>query len=263
MKYLALTKSRGITYWRDELVPNLPVHQPDPRVSRSEVINSIPESDQPREPHAYVDSDWGGDRSHRRSVTGLLVLLAGGAIAFKSKYQNSIALSSTEAEFTAAAEAGKTILYIRSILRELGYDSHAPTLLYQDNMGALFMATADQPTKRTRHIDTKMFAIQDWIKEDHMTMEAIKTHYNLSDAFTKALGRIKFYEQTDVIMGRRIPPYSPLFTASLTHSTSPIESPKTQFTPVPRTRGTYRLKDLLPTSIYNLIGRRTVGSIGG
>ena len=42
---------------------------------------------------------------------------------------------------------------------ELGYNNHAPTLLYQDNMGALFMATADQPTKRTRHIDTKMFAI--------------------------------------------------------------------------------------------------------
>ena len=39
-------------------------------------------------------------------------------------------------------------------------------------------------------------------------MEAVKTRYNLSDAFTKALGRIKFYEQKDVIMGRRIPPYS-------------------------------------------------------
>ena len=44
-----------------------------------------------------------------------------------------------------------------------------------------------------------------------MSMEAIKTHYNLSDAFTKALRRIKLYEQTDVIMGRRIPPYSPIF----------------------------------------------------
>ena len=84
MKYLALTKTRGITYWRDAFVPDLPEHQPDQRVSRSEVINSIPESDQPREPHACVDSDWGGYRSHRRSVTGLLVLLAGGAIAFKS-----------------------------------------------------------------------------------------------------------------------------------------------------------------------------------
>jgi len=78
-------------------------------------------------------------------------------------------------------------------------------------MGALFITTADQPTKRTRHIDTEIFAIQDWIQEDHMSMEAIKTHYNLSHAFTKALGRIKFYEQTDVIMGRRIPPYSPMF----------------------------------------------------
>ena len=80
-------------------------------------------------------------------------------------------------------------------------------------------------------------------------MEAIKTRYNLSDAFTKALDRIKFYEQTDVIMGRRIPPFSPLFNAQLTHSTSPTESSKTQLIPVPRTRGTYRLKDLLPTTV--------------
>jgi len=130
MKYLALTKSRRITYWRNARIINFPDHTPDHRVSQSEVINSIPEFNQPREPHAYVDSDLGGDRSHQRSVTGLLVLLAGGNIAFKSKNQNSITLSSTKAEFTAAAEAGKTILYLRSILRELGYDSHAPTLLY-------------------------------------------------------------------------------------------------------------------------------------
>ena len=174
----------------------------------------------------------------------------------------SITLSSTEAEFTAAAEAGKTIRYLRSILRELGYDSHAPTLLYQDNMGALFMATADKPTKRTRHIDTKMFAIQNWIKEDHMSTEAINTHYNLSDAFTKALGRIKFYEHTDVIIGRQIPPYAPMLNTQsidkLTHSIPIHDSSKNQITPIPRTRGKHRLKDLLPTSIYNLIGHPTV-----
>ena len=88
MNYLALTKSRGITYWRGAFVPaDLPEHQPDQRVSRSEVINSIPEPDKPREPHAYMDSDWGGDRSHRRSVTGLLVLLSGGAIIAFNRIQ--------------------------------------------------------------------------------------------------------------------------------------------------------------------------------
>ena len=53
-------------------------------------------------------------------------------------------------------------------------------------MEALFTATVDQPTKRTRHMDTKLFVLQDWIKEGHISIEALRTQYNLSDQFTKA-----------------------------------------------------------------------------
>ena len=76
-------------------------------------------------------------------------MLAGGLVAYESKYQATVALSSTEAEFTASAEAGKTILYIRAILQELGYEQYQPTTLYIDNQGALHMANAEQPTRRT------------------------------------------------------------------------------------------------------------------
>lgn len=210
MKYLAQTKDKGIIYWRKQAVDHLPDVPPEPCVSRSDVLNGVPHQPTYERPVAYSDSDWAQDRTHRRSVTGLMVMLAGGAIAYKSKYQTTVSLSSTEAEFTAAAEAGKMILYIQSILEELQYEAEEPTILYVDNMGALFMATADQPTKRTKHMDTKTFVLQDWLKEERLTMEAVRTQFNVSDHFTKALGRIKFYEQTDVIMGRRIPLYSPL-----------------------------------------------------
>jgi len=135
-------------------------------------------------------------------------MLAGGVIAYKSKYQATVALSSTEAEFTAAAEAGKTVLYLRSILQELGYPQYTPTTLYIDNQGALFMANAEQPTRRTRHMDTKTFALQQWTKEEKMTLQPLNTQRNISDHFTKALGRIKFYEQTDIIMGQRRPTWT-------------------------------------------------------
>ena len=74
-------------------------------------------------------------------------MLAGGVIAYKSKYQAMVALLSTEAEFTAAAEARKTILYLQSILQELGFPQYQPTTLFIDNQGALFMANAKQPTR--------------------------------------------------------------------------------------------------------------------
>ena len=144
-------------------------------------------------------------------------MLAGGVIAYKSKYQATVALSSTEAEFTAAAEAGKTILYLRSILQELGFPQYKPTTLYIDNRGALFMANAEQPTRRTRHMDTKTFAIQDWIREEKMILTPIKTQNNISDHFTKALGRVKFYEQTDILMGRRKPAWTIEHTQTQNH----------------------------------------------
>eukprot|EP00536_Pseudo-nitzschia_multiseries_P018862 jgi/Psemu1/57706/gm1.57706_g len=116
------------------------------------------------------------------------------------------ALSSTEAEFTAAAEAGKMVLYIRSILWELRIIMILQSSMKTIPRGALFMVTADQPTKRTCHMNTtKLFVVQDWIKEEHISLEAIiNTQHNLNDHLTKALvGRIKFYQQqTDVIMGR-------------------------------------------------------------
>ena len=90
-----------------------------------------------------------------------MVMLAGGIIAYKTKFQSTVSLSSTEAEFTAAAKAGKMALYLRFILTELGFSQYIPMIIYEDNMGALFMATADQPTKRTRHMDTKLFVLQD------------------------------------------------------------------------------------------------------
>lgn len=55
----------------------------------------------------YADSDYAGDSNHRRSVSGYTFMLAGCAIAYKSRYQSSVALSSSEAELIAATEAAK------------------------------------------------------------------------------------------------------------------------------------------------------------
>jgi hypothetical protein len=264
-KYLALTKSRGIHYWRKHPVPDLPVITAEPCVSHSEILDSIPRTKQPHRIHAYVDSDWGSDRTHRRSVTGLVVMLAGGVIAYKSKYQATIALSSTEAEFTAASEAGKTILYLRSILHELGFSQYLPTVMFEDNTGALHMANAQQPTRRTRHMDTKYFALQDWVEHDQVELAQIGTANNISDAFTKALGRIKFYEQTDVIMGRRIPPYVPTWIKNdhpaPTKTLDAIKTPSSLSKPR-LISALESIHDLLPTSLFRRIAS-TVGSMGG
>jgi hypothetical protein len=109
------------------------------------------------------------------------------------------------------------------------------------------MSNAQQPTRRTCHMDTKHFAIQDWVAHNQLDVAPIATANNISDAFTKALGRIKVYEQTDVIMGRRIPPYVPAWIKK----DHPQHQPTMASSSKPRLLSILdSLPDLLPTSFF-------------
>ena len=141
-------------------------------------------------------------------MTGTIGRLAGGTITYKTKYQDIVALSSTEAEFIAACDAGKTCLYIRSILDDLGISQDDATILYEDNKGAIAMANSGRPTKRTKHIDTRYFALQSWVEQDLLLLKSIPTNDNSSDAMTKNTPRLLFNRHTDFILGRTRPDYA-------------------------------------------------------
>jgi hypothetical protein len=82
---------------------------------------------------AYGDSDWATCVKTRRSFSGICIQLAGGTIAYKTKFQPTVALSSTEAEFMAACDVGRMSLYIRSILWDLDIPQEAATIAFEDN----------------------------------------------------------------------------------------------------------------------------------
>jgi len=209
-RYLRSTRKDGLVFWRNSPLNhieiktiNLPIMYSDP-IIQQELIKNEPSMENDKLT-AYVDSDWAGDTSHRRSVTGMAVLFAGAVIAYKSRIQKTVALSSTEAEFTAACDAGKTILYLRTILEEMGIEQYEATILFEDNQGALLMANAQQPTRRTRHLETATFALQDWVARDLLQLVYRASDKNSSDGLTKPLSRILFYKHFDVLMGRMIP----------------------------------------------------------
>ena len=117
-----------------------------------------------------------------------------------------MALSSTEAEYGAAADDGKIALYLRSILHDLGISQDNATLLYEDNQGALLMANAGQPKKRTRHIDIRHFALQEWVERDLLVLSHIPTANNCADTLTKSNTRIIFHRHHDLrwfLLGRQ------------------------------------------------------------
>jgi dUTP pyrophosphatase len=207
--YLKATPSDGIYYWRPEKNDNLP-NLPLPEFTPSPYTpDSSTRADTPLDLVGAVDADWAGDVSHRKSITGIALRLAGGTILYKSKFQDTIAMSSTEAEFSAACDAAKSILYVRSILEELNVSQQHATTLFIDNNGALMMGNAQQPTRRTRHMDIKKFVLIDWIEQDLLTMKYISTNDNYSDSLTKALAKQLHYRHFDYIMGRIKPKYTP------------------------------------------------------
>jgi hypothetical protein len=185
-RYLRATTDWGIVYWRtrpNDSLPLVPLDQP----KLDDSLPSFPRS-APLQLTGFVHAAHATDLKTRRSVTGYVFCLAGGAIAYKSKLQATVATSSTEAEFIAAVQAAKVAKYLRSVLAELDFAQSDPTVLYEDNASAIAMINETKPTVRSRHIDIQHFAIQEWQERGIITMRHIAGIINPSDAQTKALG---------------------------------------------------------------------------
>ena len=218
-QYIKATKTDGIYFWRKHPRNDLPEAPFPSTIPQTHQVDPSSRCDDPEIVHGAVDSDWAGDSNHRNSVTGIIIKYAGGTIYFKTKFQDTIAMSSTEAEFTAACDAAKAILYIRSILAEINIPQEEATTLFIDNNGALLMANAQQPTRRTRHMDIKHFALTDWVERDLVIMKRINTTDNYADSMTKSLGRQLHYRHTDYILGKIIPSYAAAYHIQQPHTT--------------------------------------------
>ena len=108
LKYLYAMRDDGIYFWCARPRMDLPGEHTLPANSASHHGQIAPKAKrpthQPLDPHRYMDSDWASCTKTRRSTTGVNVKLAGGTIAFKSKLQPTVAMSSTKAEFMAATD---------------------------------------------------------------------------------------------------------------------------------------------------------------
>jgi hypothetical protein len=134
---------------------------------------------------------------------------------------------------------------------DLGIPQEAATILYEDNDGATAMANAGKPTSRTRRIDIKFYAIQEWAERDLIVLKRIDTAINMADHYTKPLSRILFYRHNDYNMGRVPPTYSPKFLDCLrVYSTSNKEKSTAHKEYTARVAKTTAPWDIIVSSIY-------------
>jgi len=108
----------------------------------------------------FSDADWAGDQDDRRSTTGNVFLLGGGAVSWLSKKQSTVALSTAVAEYVALSQAAQECVWLRRLLSDLGMDA-TPVVILEDNQGAIAIAKNPVDHSRTKHIDFRYHYIRE------------------------------------------------------------------------------------------------------
>ena len=148
----------------------------------------------------YLDANHGGCKDTGCSTSAYSVKIGTGIISWMSKCQSIVALSTTEAEYMAACEAGKEIVWIRKMLQELGFPMTAPSVLYMDNQSAIQVAKHPEHHGRMKQLDLFWFWLQDVVNQGAILPTYVPTGDMTADLLTKALPCLKM-EQFCQAMG--------------------------------------------------------------
>jgi len=142
----------------------------------------------------YSDSDWGGDKSDRKSQTGVLVYLGNTLVSWISRKQVTVARSSTEAEYRALATAVEEMEAIKSLLGELGVTINDPMKLFCDNKGATFVANNPVCHTKLRHVAMDLCFVRERTEAGKVLISHITGNQQRADILTKALKPVSFQE---------------------------------------------------------------------
>lgn len=134
-------------------------------------------------------------------MTGWAFHLAGAAVAWKSRVQPLVALSSTEAEIIAVDDATRELRYLEKILADFGIAAPRPTPIGQDNLSTCRLVGSTRWNPRSKHLALRYHSTGDLQRAGVLQVKYLPTDAMPSDALTKALARAPHQRHTKVLLG--------------------------------------------------------------
>ena len=142
------------------------------------------------------DSDW----AVIKSTTGYVFFIAKAAVAYLSKAQGPIAMSSTESEIMAASMAALEAVFLRGLFGSLHCEQKEPTVIGVDNQGAIALAKNYVSNSKTKHIERRHLKIRELVRDMAVRPEFVPTDLNVADILTKPLARPRFEKLRRLIL---------------------------------------------------------------
>jgi hypothetical protein len=137
----------------------------------------------------YADADWANDVNDRKSISGYVFMLGGGAISWSSEKQTTVALSNHEAEYIAGTHAARELVWLRQLLNDLGHGTDSPTVLHIDNQSAIAIAQNPTCSDSTKHIEVKHHYLRKKVEDEVIDPRYKPTGEQLADVLTKGLAK--------------------------------------------------------------------------
>lgn len=180
--HLAALK-RILHYIRDTLDLVLYVH----RLSTSDLI-------------AYSDADWAGCPDTRRSTSSYAVFLGDNLVSWSSKRQHTVSRSSAEVEYRAVANSVAEITWLRQLFHELHSPPSRASLVYCDNVSAVYLSSNPVQHQRTKHVEIDLHFVREKVAVGAIRVLHVPTSSQYADIFTQGapnsgLHRVSFQPQ--------------------------------------------------------------------
>lgn len=135
---------------------------------------------------AFSDANWAGCADDPKSIGGFAVFLGSNLVSWQSKKQTTISRSSTAAEYKALDNATAELIWVQSLLTELGVPLRKAPILWCDNIDVTYLSANPVFHARTKHIEVDYHFVHERVAHKQLDVRIVSSKDQVADGFTKS-----------------------------------------------------------------------------